>query len=278
MHQHCCTNKYSPVTHVIFDLDGTILDSEGLYVQVLKTVVENHNRVFDDEYVLKVKGSVEGDVARIAVEGFQLDITEEQFLDEYHEYVYAQLGDLDLMPGAERVIKHLYSHNVPMAIATSSTPKAFGIKRKKHEELFALFDHIVCGGGDPEVLNGKPAPDIFLVAAARFPTKPKPSECLVFEDSGNGVKGALAAGMQVIMIPDQSVPHDVWKSAHMRLDSFNYFVPGVFGLPPFPQEDLALVFADTRLDPVRSMKDVFIIPEERAEKNLEVNEVLEKES
>lgn len=113
---------------------------------------------------------------------------------------------------------------------------AVELKFQNRQELYNKFHHVVCGT-DPAVRRGKPAPDIFLVCAGRFPGNPPASKCLVFEDSVNGVKGALAAGMQVVMIPDQYVPFEEWKHATMRLDSFDDMAFGLFGLPPYPGDD-----------------------------------------
>lgn len=107
------------------------------------------------------------------------------------------------------------------------------IKITNHRELFKLFHHRVCGSSDPEVKQGKPAPDIFLIAASRFPEKPDPSKCLVFEDAPNGVQAANSAGMQVVMVPDERVPLEMCKLATQRLRSLEEFQPELFGLPPF---------------------------------------------
>lgn len=101
-----------------------------------------------------------------------------------------------------------------------------------------MFDHVVCGSSDWAVKKGKPAPDVFLVCAGRFAGNPPVSKCLVFEDSINGVRAALAAEMQVIMIPNEDVPYDEWKLATLRLDNFNCMNFGLFGLPPYLEEFL----------------------------------------
>lgn len=78
--------------------------------------------------------------------------------------------------GAERLVRHLHEHNIPIALATSSGTDSVEVKTKNHQEVFNLFHHKVMGSSDAEVKEGKPAPDIFLVAASRFPDKPSPDQ------------------------------------------------------------------------------------------------------
>lgn len=123
-----------------------------------------------------------------------------------------------------------------MAVATSSMKDSFDLKTEIHQDLFSLFGHIVTGGTDPEVKQGKPAPDIFLVAASRFPQKPPAQDCLVFEDAPNGVQAAVSAGMQVVMVPDELIKPELCKLATLKLKSLEEMKPELFGLPPFNEE------------------------------------------
>ncbi|ENN78937.1 hypothetical protein YQE_04614, partial [Dendroctonus ponderosae] len=135
--------------------------------------------------------------------------------------------------GVEKLIKHLAKHKVPIAVATSSSTQALSIKTKNHQHIFKLFHHIVCGTTDSDVKNGKPAPDIFLVCASRFPENPDPSKCLVLEDAPNGIKGAVSAGMQAVLVPAATLEEERRKSATLVVDSLEHFRPEQFGLPAF---------------------------------------------
>jgi len=81
--------------------------------------------------------------------------------------------------GVEQLVRHLHQNDVPMALATGSRQCEFGLKVSRHEELFSLFDHVVCSSDDPDVKRGKPHPGCFLVAAQRFVTPPPPDKVTV---------------------------------------------------------------------------------------------------
>lgn len=86
------------------------------------------------------------------------------------------INNKSLFAGAERLIDHLYTNNVPIAVATSSGKDTFKVKTAKYQHIFSKFHHVVLGSADSEVKQGKPAPDIFLVCATRFDDKPLPEK------------------------------------------------------------------------------------------------------
>ncbi|XP_059051812.1 probable pseudouridine-5'-phosphatase isoform X3 [Achroia grisella] len=172
--------------------------------------------------------------AQIVVSSLDLPISPEEFMEQCKEQYDLLFPESKLMPGAKRLIEHLHNNNVPIGLATSSNLENYELKvNKHHKELFTLFPYKTIGSSDPEVKRGKPHPDVFLVAASRFPDKPKPEQCLVFEDAPNGVKAARAAGMQVVLVPDPRIDKSKTVEATLVLKSLEDFKPEVFGLPPF---------------------------------------------
>lgn len=225
---------FKPVTHVLFDMDGLLLDTERLYTAATERVTRQHGKEYSWEVKQSVMGTVGSEATRIIIDRLQLPMTVEEFEREMHRSHLELFPDAALMPGAERLVGHLHRSGVPIAVATSSQPDYFRLKTSKlHGQLFAKFQHVVCGGNNPEVPRGKPDPCIFLVAAAKFPDAPPPEKVLVFEDSPNGVEAALAAGMQVVMVPDPRVEEAARKRATLCLTSLEDFQPELFGLPPY---------------------------------------------
>lgn len=80
--------------------------------------------------------------------------------------------------GVEKLIHHLRKHNIPIGLATSSSMETYNMKVVNHLDFFELIPYKTWGSSDPEVKRGKPYPDIFLVAAAKFPDNPAPEKVL----------------------------------------------------------------------------------------------------
>lgn len=223
-----------PVSHCLFDMDGLILDTEFIYENSVRFICQSFGKEYPWDVRMKVMGTQEQKTAEIVIQSLGLPISINEFLKVQGDYVRKEFTSLDLMKGAERLIRHLHAANVPICVATSSGKEMAELKMANYPELFDLFSHKVMGSTDPHVKNGKPAPDIFLVAASRFSDQPDPSRCLVFEDSPNGVRAGIAAKMQAVMVPDPKlVTPEQRKEATIVLDSLDDFQPELFGLPKF---------------------------------------------
>ncbi|XP_013186138.1 pseudouridine-5'-phosphatase isoform X1 [Amyelois transitella] len=226
--------EFKPVTHVLFDMDGLILNTEDLYTVAFQNIVSQYGKDYTFELKLKLMGSQAHETAKIVVSHLDLPVTPEEFIAQTSKEFEKIFPDTEVLPGARCLIEHLSKHNVPIGLATSSSRESYELKvNKRHKELFSLFPYKTMGSSDSEVKRGKPYPDIFLVAASRFPDKPKPEQCLVFEDAVNGVKAARAAGMQVVMVPDPRVDESLRTEATLVLKSLEDFKPELFGLPPY---------------------------------------------
>ncbi|XP_037570552.2 pseudouridine-5'-phosphatase [Dermacentor silvarum] len=228
---------FKPVTHVIFDLDGVILDTEKMHEEAVQAIADRYGKKYTWDLKLKLMGTTGADSARMVIDGLNLPLTVDDYLVDLGRIYAEKYPKVTLIPGVDRLVRHLHKHGVPLAIATSSKRVSFTLKTARHKELLALFHHVVCSGDDPAVKHGKPHPDIFLVAASKFEGKPPPEKILVFEDAPNGVTAALAAGMQVVMLPDPRMDEQNKRRATLCIDSLMNFKPEVFGLPPF--EDTA---------------------------------------
>ncbi|XP_069962555.1 probable pseudouridine-5'-phosphatase isoform X2 [Bactrocera oleae] len=208
--------------------------TEKLYSQATQEILDPYGKTYTWDVKVSVMGLQTQQVAEAIVAAYKLPISWEEYAQRQRERTEILMTEAELMPGAERLLRHLNANKIPIALATSSGEHMVEIKVTNHRDIFELFHHRVCGSTDPEVKAGKPSPDIFLIAASHFSDKPDSSNCLVFEDAPNGVQAALKAGMQVVMVPDELITEELHKGATQVLKSLEDFNPEDFGLPPFP--------------------------------------------
>lgn len=237
-----CLPIYRKVTHVIFDVDGTLLDTEKFYSQVLQEICASEGKDYTPEVRRAHVGTPTEITCQIVKDKLQLELPLEEFIQTYNSKARDLISQAEILPGAAKLVQHFFENNVQIALATSSMEEDFKIKFSKHQDFFKLFTHYVLTT-DPEVAKGKPSPDIYLTAAQRFEDKPSPQDCLVFEDTSTGVKAAKAAGMQCVLVPSSDLPLALAKEATLVLNSLEEFKPEIFGLPsmdakPTSQEKL----------------------------------------
>lgn len=206
----------SDFSHVIFDLDGVLLDTEGLYTQATQAVVGEFGKTFDWTLKAKMMGRHELEAARDLVTDLGLPISAEEYLRRQLPIAEALFRTSVEIPGAEAFVRVLLERGLGLAVGTSSTRHLFQLKTA-HHAWFSLFSAVV-SGDHPEVRALKPAPDIFLAAARAIFAEPARS--LVIEDSVAGVRAAKAAGMSVVALPDAALDAERFAEADLVVRSY----------------------------------------------------------
>jgi len=220
-------------THILFDMDGLLLDTESAYTVAQQEILDRFGKKFTWDLKAKMMGRKALDAVQILIDdlGLEGEISAEDFLKDREQLLDKLFADAKLMPGVDRLVRHLHKHGVPMAVATSSHRRHFDLKTGRHRELFGLMHHIVTGD---QVSKSKPDPEIFFEAARRFDGgAPESSRVLVFEDAPNGVEAGRAASMQVCHVPDPNLALSLRGDSHGELSSLEEFRPEDWGLPGF---------------------------------------------
>jgi pseudouridine-5'-monophosphatase len=228
-------SSFSPVTHVIFDLDGLLVDSESLITTAIENVAKKHNKKLTFEVKQKLIGYPFKVRAQQLLEEIGFDLNLGEFINELIADCIKNVTEngMKLMPGVEKIVNYFKENNIPMAIASGNTSQSYKETVERFGNFFNNFSHAVLSGDDKEVSQPKPNPDIYLVTAQRFANKPKSMEqVLVFEDTQVGVDAAIRAGMQCVFVFDERLnANSSSKNATIVINSMNEFKPEMFHLP-----------------------------------------------
>jgi len=203
---------------VIFDMDGLLLDSERLAYAAFRDTCEALELGELTELFEEMVGTNSALGRRILIERLRGRVEYEVFQQQW-ESTFESLTAQDGIPvkaGAVELLRHLQEEKIPTAIATStSTPRAL---KKLGAAALLEFCKVVVGGD--QVAQSKPNPEIYLRAASLLGVDPM--KCLALEDSPNGVRAAVAAGMTVIQIPDLIEPSgELRELGHIILESLH---------------------------------------------------------
>lgn len=203
---------------VIFDMDGVIIDSEPIHSRVKMDTFAHFNLPFDEADLIHYMGRTSRVIfgETLAKHG-RTDVTAADMAAYKHEHYLEVLesGAIEPVAGSVEFIKALHEAGIPMALATSSNVRAmnavldnFGIRR--------FFSSILSGGELPE---SKPHPAIYLISAQRLGVKPE--DCMVIEDTTNGIHAAKAAGMYCVAYRNPNSGEQDLSLADEVVDDFN---------------------------------------------------------
>ena len=191
---------------VLVDLDGVLLDSEGQY-SIFWAGMEEQYPTGIPEFARYIKGF---HLTRI-LGYFENDDVRQQVMDQLLDF--ERNMKYEFFPGALKFVKQLCDAGIPMAIVTSSDRKKMQSLYSQHPEFPNLFDQIITGD---MVTHAKPDPDCFLLGARLLGVDIK--DCIVLEDSRNGLIAARASGARVIGLATTLSAETVSGLSDMTLD------------------------------------------------------------
>lgn len=198
---------------VIFDMDGTLIDTEKLNVRFWKEAGRYHGYDITDNDVLFIR-SLDGKLVRKyfgdKFSGFDFEAVREKRRELMNAYV--DENGVELKPGVKEILAFLRSEGIKTAVATAS--------RKDHAQRYlkmtGILDYFTDVVYASSVENGKPAPDVYLLASGSIGEDPK--NCIAVEDSPNGVRSAFSAGCRTVFIPDLTGADEELRSKSVVFD------------------------------------------------------------
>jgi pseudouridine-5'-monophosphatase len=183
---------------VLFDLDGTLLDTEPIYNLIEQQLVNEYGNGNEIQWEIRMQmmGSSPLINCKLLIDDYNIKLTPEQLLKIRDELLIEPFKKSKFKKGAQETTHKLkYELGLKIAIATSSSKKNFENKTNHLKQWLNEDIDLVVTGDD--IKEGKPSPDIFLLASKELGLLPQ--ECIVFEDGVSGVKAAISAGVRVVV-------------------------------------------------------------------------------
>ncbi|KAH7108506.1 HAD-like protein [Auriculariales sp. MPI-PUGE-AT-0066] len=234
----------------LFDLDGLLIDTETIYTEATNEVLAPYGCEMTYEIKAGLMGKSEMQATAHLFSSLPpISLTPEEFNRRRRALQEQRWPNTSLLPGVARLVEHLHSNQIPIAIATGSSRAAYLLKTAHLQHVFKLFDGRVVCADDPQMIGRetKPAPDLFIEAAKLLGVE-LPNEGargIAFEDAILGVLAGTAAGLKVVWVPDERLERVVASSSGdgefvvpegiHRYATLLAFDPEAFGLPRFAQ-------------------------------------------
>ncbi len=202
---------------VIFDMDGVLIDSEPFHLDVNEKIFENLGiNLSEDEY-LSFIGTTHKDMWTTIKNRYNLPqgVPELVNMQISGNIEYIKNEEIEEINGITNLLSRINSENIKIGIASSSPTEVIELVTNK----LGIRDYFSSIVGGEEIKKGKPAPDIFLKAAKCLNVKP--SDCIVIEDSKNGVLAAKAAGMKCVGFKNPNSGNQDLQKADLIINDYD---------------------------------------------------------
>ena len=201
---------------IIFDMDGVIVDSEPIHLSMTKELLKQFNIEISDQELHAFVGTSSRNMWGCFKEKFDLPISIEELLEQDKSKYFKYLREHNVMPipGVVSLIEDIHKASCPMILASSASAENIDIVLSK----FGIAHYFKFRISGANLKHSKPHPEIFLTSASITNTKPK--NCLVIEDSENGVKAAKSAGMKCIGFKNHNSGGQDLSQADIVIESF----------------------------------------------------------
>lgn len=206
---------FKDIEAVIFDLDGTLIDSMWVWEKIDEEYLDRFNKEKPDDLSVMIEGRSFRETAELFKSKFQLPRSIEEIEEDWNNMAWDKYkSEVTLKKGAMKLLQTLKEKKIKMGIATSNSRKLVELVTKANG-ISGFFDYVCTA---TEVQRGKPEPDIYLRVAKGLNKAPK--KCLVFEDVINGIIAGKRANMKVCAVYDEATK----DTTNQKIEVADYYV------------------------------------------------------